>query len=100
MKMKQDKCMNCGATIDFSKVTNGTYDCPFCRNHYHIDKLGYIEEYKVQLMFQGHLIECYLSSYGVESPMIETTRLVDSTCSRISMPPTITLEFTGYLKDN
>lgn len=100
MKLKQDKCLNCGASINFDEVHNGLYICPYCRNHYHIDKLGYIEEYKVQLMFQGHLLECYLSSFGVESPMVETTRLEDSTMSFITMPPMVTLEFTGCFKDN
>ena len=100
MNMKQEKCMNCGTSIDYNKIENGVYICPYCRNKYHIDKLGYIEEYKVKLMFMGHLLECYLSSYGVESTPIETTYIGDN-CRRtyIIGSQTITLEFIGYLAD-
>ena len=101
MNMKQDKCMNCGNSINYNEIENGVYVCPFCRTKYHIDKLGYIEEYKVKLMFMGHLLECYLSSYGVESMPIETTYIgCDSHRTYITGPQSVTLEFTGYFVEN
>ena len=100
MNMKQDKCMNCGNSINYNEIENGVYVCPFCRTKYHIDKLGYIEEYKVKLMFMGHLLECYLNTYTVEQTPMCATYITDSYERYILQPPTITLEFTGYLKDN
>ena len=98
--LKRDKCMNCGNSINYNEVKNGVYVCPYCRTNYHIDKLGYIEEYKVKLMFMGHLLECYLQSYGMEPQYIETTTVFDNRRTYIADPyPEITLEFKGTFVD-
>ena len=75
MKAKQDKCLNCGASINYKKVEKGVYQCPYCREYYHIDEYGLIEEYKVKLKYMGRIIHCYLGSMKCEySPQIDTYR--------------------------
>lgn len=77
MKAKQDKCLNCGASINYKKVEKGVYQCPYCREYYHIDEYGLIEEYKVKLKHRGHIIHCYLECEEY-MPSIDTECYIDS----------------------
>lgn len=98
MKAKQDKCLNCGASINYNKVENGVYQCPYCREYYHIDEYGMIDEYKVKLKYMGKIIHCYLGSMKCEySPQIDTYRTMTGELSiNRYVEPQITFELTSY----
>lgn len=96
-------CCNCGAVMEYSKQHyGGMYKCSYCGTEHHIDLLGRIEEYKVKLMWQGHLIEAWLNTMEVEPNYYGDTYIdVDGHYKR-SMSissPTITLTFTGHVID-
>lgn len=96
MPIKQDKCLNCGASIDYSKVYNGVYKCPFCRENYHIDDYGMVEEYKVKIKWMGKTIYCYLGSTSVEYPIYNDYRSLDGTMAYIKREPELKFELISY----
>lgn len=103
MKAKQDKCLNCGASIDYSKIEKGVYKCPYCREYYHIDEYGLIEEYKVKLKYMGRTIYCYLGSVSCNYDMVDSYRTLDGRMSTTirSTEPTYTFELVSYkIEDN
>lgn len=59
--MKYDKCINCGASIDYSKVENGIYRCEYCREYYHIDQYQNIEEYNIKLKIGNKIRTFYIT---------------------------------------
>lgn len=97
MKAKQDKCLNCGASINYKKVEKGVYQCPYCREYYHIDEYGLIEEYKVKLKYMGKIIHCYLGSVQYEPTILDTT-YIDWSGKRtiVESEPNITFELISY----
>ena len=101
MKKEVTNCCNCGAVMEYSKQYYGSmYKCPYCGTEHHIDLLGRIEEYKVKFMFMGHLIEAYLSSFGCEPEVIDTTYIgMDNKCYYVKSDPTMTFEFVGRCID-
>ena len=96
MPIKQDKCLNCGASIDYSKVYNGVYKCPFCRENYHIDDYGMVEEYKVKIKWMGKTIYCYLGSTTFEDVCVDTCRNISGELAYIRREPTIKFELISY----
>ena len=74
--MKLSKCLNCGASINYSKINNGVYQCPYCREYYHIDQYGIVEEYKVKLKYGGKIVTFYIGSMEFE-PVLDTYRTID-----------------------
>ena len=54
-------CKNCGAPLHYDKTNYGkTAKCEFCRQEYHIDLLGRLEEYKIKLEIMGQIREYYI----------------------------------------
>lgn len=100
-QIKQDKCLNCGASIDYNKIKNGVYRCPYCREYYHIDQYGYIEEYKVKLKYMGRTVYCYLESVEVEPVYVDAYRTIDGRLSTtIASEPVIKFELVSYKIEN
>lgn len=64
--MKYDKCINCGASIDYNKVENGIYRCEYCREYYHIDQCQNIEEYTIKLKVGNEIRLFYITDRGYE----------------------------------
>lgn len=65
-------CKNCGAPLEYSKNDYGkSCRCKYCRQEYHIDLLGRVEEYKVKLEVMGKVIDFYINSITVEPDTIE-----------------------------
>ena len=98
MQVKRDKCLNCGASIDYNKIENGVYRCPYCREYYHIDQYGYIEEYKVKLKYMGRTVYCYLGSVEFEPICVDSYRTLDGMLSTTiaSSEPVIKFELISY----
>lgn len=90
--MRLSKCLNCGASINYNKVKNGAYRCPYCREYYHIDQYGIVEEYKVKLKYGGKIVTFYIGNMEIE-PVLDTYRTIDGKmCTTvISGMPNITL---------
>ena len=86
--------------MQYSKQNYGSlYKCEYCGTEHHIDLLGRIEEYKVKLMWQGHLIEAYLN-YVQFTPIFETFRSIeDNFCKSVINDNMLELNFTGHFVD-
>ena len=94
-------CCNCGAVMQYStQHYGGMYKCPYCGTEHHIDLLGRIEEYKVKLMWQGHLIEAWLETIEFE-PQYDEYITIDGMYKRYMAggSPRLTLTLTGYVVD-
>lgn len=92
-------CCNCGAVMQYStQHYGGMYKCPYCGTEHHIDSLGRIEEYKVKLMWQGHLIEAWLESVEMH-PIYDDCIYVDGTRKRIMHSPILTLTLSGRVAE-
>lgn len=62
-------CKNCGASLHYDETKYGKkVRCEYCRQEYHIDLLGRVEEYKVKLEVLGEIKEFYIGE-------IETQKL-------------------------
>jgi DNA-directed RNA polymerase subunit M/transcription elongation factor TFIIS len=100
MKMEEKtNCLNCGATLHYDETQYGsTAKCKFCGTEYHIDKLGRVEEYKVKLKMQNHIISFYIGSMIYEPAPMETYRTIDGDmhCAPVCSCPNITLELHSY----
>ena len=96
MLLKQDKCSSCGASIDYSKVQQGVYRCPYCRHYYNINEKGIIDEYKVKLSWMGKDVYCYLSAITCENGCPDTYRDVNGKLSYIRNEPTLKFELISY----
>lgn len=96
MKVNQDKCLSCGASIDYNKIKNRVYQCPYCRQYYHIDEYGMVEEYKVKLRYMGKDVYCYLSSVVFEPMFGEMYRDFTGKACYIHQEPQLTFEFVSY----
>lgn len=96
MKAKQDKCLNCGAGIDYNKVENGVYRCPYCREYYHIDQYGMIEEYKVKLKYTGKDVYCYLGSVQCDYSCDSYRDSIGQLVMNRTLEPTFTIELISY----
>ena len=90
--LKINKCLNCGASINYDKIKNGIYQCSYCREYYHIDQYGVVEEYKVKLKYGGKIVTFYIGSMEVES-VYDEYRTIDGRLhtTMISRIPNITL---------
>lgn len=59
-------CKNCGAPLHYDETNYGKVaKCEYCRQEYHIDNLGRIEEYKVKLEIMGEVKEFYISDFQI-----------------------------------
>lgn len=97
MVVRQDKCLNCGASIDYSKIKNRVYKCPYCRQYYHIDEYGMIEEYKVKLRYMGRDVYCYLGSVSCEYLSLDSYRNLNGKMTYLRYPePQLTFELVSY----
>ena len=92
MEIKKSNCLNCGASMDYNKIQNGVYQCPYCREYYHIDQYGTVEEYKVKLKYGGKIVTFYIGSMEIE-PVYDAYRTIDGRLhtTMISSMPNITL---------
>ena len=71
-------CKNCGAPLHYDKTNYGkTAKCEYCRQEYHIDLLGRIEEYKVKLEFMGSIKEFYIGNFELHPIMTDAYRGLD-----------------------
>ena len=60
-------CKNCGAPLTYHKTDYGkTTKCKYCRQEYHIDLLGRVEEYKVKLEFMGEIKDFYIAEWEIQ----------------------------------
>lgn len=92
-------CCNCGAVMEYSKQHyGGMYKCLYCGTEHHVDLLGRIEEYKVRLMWQGHLIEAWLDSVEMHY-VYDDWISVDGTRTTIMNTPRFTLTFSGRVSE-
>lgn len=103
MEVKKSNCLNCGASINYNKIKNGVYQCPYCREYYHIDQYGLVEEYKVKLRYGGKVITFYIGNMEIE-PVYDTYRTIDGrmqTTMIIGMPNiTLTLHSMNIEDEN
>jgi len=97
MILKQDKCLNCGASINYDKIENGVYRCPFCREYYHIDQYGMIEEYKVKLKYMGKILYCYLGSVQCDYIYDSYRDIKGQLVMNRPLEPTFKIELISYL---
>lgn len=96
---EKTNCMNCGAPLHYDETSYGsTAKCAYCDTEYHIDKLGRVEEYKVKLKMQGHIISFYIGTMTYEPPPMETYRTYSGEMYFVPVCscPNITLELHSY----
>ena len=96
---ERTNCMNCGSPLHYDETNYGsTAKCAYCDTEYHIDKLGRVEEYKVKLKMQGHIISFYIGTMTYEPPPMETYRTYSGEMHFVPVCscPNITLELHSY----
>ena len=91
-------CKNCGASLHYDVTNYGKkVQCKYCRQEYHIDLLGRIEEYKVKLEFMGRVIDFYIRSFTVEPDTMEYSYIDDFRSTTRVLGTDITLELVGRI---
>ena len=92
-------CKNCGASLHYDETNYGKkVKCQYCRQEYHIDTLGRIEEYKVKLEIYGKVIDFYINSIEIKPDFYEVTSLADNDRTFIqSNHSDINIELIGRL---
>ncbi len=88
-------CKNCGAALHFDRKKRLAI-CDYCHSEYHLDDLGRIKEYMVELEIFGKRMQFYIDSIRVEPQCIESTRLCDSKCFVKTINNEIELTLRGY----
>lgn len=58
-------CKNCGAVLHYD-LKNRIAKCEYCSTEYHLDNLGRIEEYKVELDIYGQRRTFYIDSISMD----------------------------------
>lgn len=93
--MDQTNCKNCGAALHFDREKRLAI-CNYCGTEYHLDNLGRIEEYMVELEIMGKRRKFYISSVTYEPVYSRLGRSVRGEISCIESEPIITLELISY----
>lgn len=89
-------CKNCGASLHYDRTSYGkTAICKYCRQEYHVDELGRIEEYKVKIDFMGKVRTFYIESFSVDYEK-DYTLFYAYDRSRIIKNQKINLELSTY----
>lgn len=63
--LKNTNCKNCGAPLKFD-IKNHFATCKYCGTEYHLDDLGRVKEYQVELEIFGEKRKFYISKIMVE----------------------------------
>ena len=87
-------CKNCGAPLHYN-FKNRIATCEYCTSEYHLDDLGIIEEYKVELDIFGKRVKFYITNIEVEHDYCEY-RNIDGRRGRLPQKDTIKLELISY----
>lgn len=87
-------CKNCGAPLHYD-LKNRIATCEYCSSEYHLDNLGIIEEYKVELDIFGKREKFYIVNIEVERTYNDY-RTVDGYMRRLPQKDTIKLELINY----
>lgn len=74
-------CKNCGAPLHYN-LKNRMATCDYCSSEYHLDNLGIIEEYKVELDVFGKREKFYISNVEIENTC-EEYRTLDGRLNRV-----------------
>ena len=100
--MKQVKqrtnCLNCGSPLHYNETNYGSMSkCQYCGTEYHIDKLGRVEEYKVNIKLYGKIISFYVNSIECAYDDFEVERNIIGRCATvIRRDPRIKVELESY----
>lgn len=65
----ETNCKNCGGTIKH-EIDKKRFICPYCGTEYHLDNLGRIEEYKVDIEIFGETKKFYISSANMGESVV------------------------------
>ena len=96
MEINRTNCKNCGAPLNYD-LNNRMATCQYCNTEYHLDNLGRIEEYKVELEIMGQRRKFYISCVTVEPIYTEMSRnFIDGNLSFIRGNDIIKLELISY----
>lgn len=91
-------CKNCGASLHYDETNYGKkVQCKYCRQEYHVDSLGKIEEYRVKLEFMGKIIDFYIGSCTITPLFDEFCYLGDGKIRRNDYGSEIKLELIGKI---
>lgn len=70
----ETNCKNCGGTLKYEKEK---VFCPYCGAIYHLDNVGRIEEYKVELEIYGKKRKFYIGEIEIHHIVADVTRNID-----------------------
>lgn len=97
-QINQTNCKNCGSVLHFDREHKLAI-CEYCSSEYHLDNLGMIEEYKVELEVMGERMTFYINCITVEPEYfeLETTCLNEFNNAVVKRnKDTIKLELVSY----
>ena len=94
-QINQTNCKNCGAPLHF-EIENRLAVCKYCNTEYHLDNLGRIKEYTVELELFGRRMKFYINEIKCEPRYIESTRCMDESCTYVCGNDVIELSLTSY----
>lgn len=83
-------CKNCGAPLKYN-TGKRIAKCNYCNTEYHMDNLGRLEEYKIEIELFGKRMKFYLNQMEMKHDTIEYTTLCDAKRTYIRSSPTIEL---------
>lgn len=73
-------CKNCGASLHYDETKYGKkVRCQYCRQEYHVDLLGRVEENIIKIEIMGTIKEYYIGTITIEPLWFDTGRSIDGT---------------------
>lgn len=93
--INQTNCKNCGAILHYD-TANRIAKCSYCETEYHLDNLGRIEEYKVELEIMGQRRMFYIETITVRPTYYDFGRNLDGTLISVKTGDNIEISLISY----
>ena len=95
MGINRTNCKNCGAPLKYD-LNNRIATCQYCNTEYHLDNLGRIEEYKVELEIMGQKRIFYIDCVTIEPVYVDVYRTISGEICITRENDIIELKLTSY----
>mgnify|MGYP002854250237 CR=1 FL=1 len=94
MLINEVNCKNCGAPLHYN-LKNRKARCSYCDSEYHLDDLGRVKEYIVEIEIFGKREKFYIANIDIER-LYDEYRSLDGCMRTIPQKNIIKLELISY----
>lgn len=93
--INETNCKNCGGILNYDRKSR-LATCHYCGTEYHLDNLGRLEEYKIELEIYGQRRKFYIEQVTVQ-PIFDVMRDIRGNfCKDVIRENEIKLELISY----